>query len=89
MEEEPRGQSPVSPYGQQERILPATRTLPIWTDVEVNWDTAHETADLLLNLIAQLHKSISELGRTMSETMEDVLATWPTFTAACPKSRPT
>jgi len=71
--EDRREGNPVSSYGQTERILPATRTLPTWTDVEVNWDTAHETADLLLNLIAQLHKSFSESSDGMSEELEDVL----------------
>ena len=71
--EEQREGNPVSPYGQQVRILPATRTLPVWTDVEVNWDTAHETIDLLLNLIAQLHKSFSELNQPITEELEDAL----------------
>lgn len=64
---------PVSNYGQQERILPATRTLPIWTDVEIAWDTTHETASLLLNLLAEIHKSLGELGSDLTEDLEDVL----------------
>jgi DNA polymerase-3 subunit epsilon/ATP-dependent DNA helicase DinG len=70
--EDRREGNPVSSYGQQERILPATRTIPAWTDVEVNWDTCHETATLLLNLVAQLHKSLGDLGPEMPEELEDV-----------------
>ena len=46
--EEQREGRPVSAYGQQERILPATRTQPAWTDVEINWDTVSDTLKLLL-----------------------------------------
>ena len=70
--EERREGRPVSPYGQQERIVPATRTLPVWTDVEITWDTARETAGLLLNLLAQLHKSIGEAGDKMPDEMQDL-----------------
>ncbi len=70
--EERREGRPVSPYGQQERIVPSTRTLPMWTDVEITWDTARETAGLLLNLLAQLHKSIGEAGDTMPDELQDL-----------------
>ncbi len=70
--EDRREGNEVSPYGQEERILPSTRTLPIWNDVEVNWDTARETATLLLNLVAQVHKSLGELGQELTEELEDV-----------------
>jgi DNA polymerase-3 subunit epsilon/ATP-dependent DNA helicase DinG len=29
---------PVGRYGQQERILPSTRSLPFWSEVEISWD---------------------------------------------------
>jgi ATP-dependent DNA helicase DinG len=70
--EDRREGSPVNPYGQQERILPATRTLPAWTDVEINWETGHETITLLLNLVAQLHKSLGDMGPELTDELEDV-----------------
>lgn len=70
--EERREGKPVSPYGQQDRIVPSTRTLPIWTDVEIAWDPARETAGLLLNLLAQLHKSISDAGDNLPEELQDL-----------------
>ncbi len=71
MEDRREGRS-VSPYGQQERIVPSTRMLPIWTEVEISWEPARETAGLLLNLISQLHKSIGEAGDSLSEELQDL-----------------
>ena len=70
--EERRDGRPVSSYGQQERIIPATRTLPIWTDVEITWDSASETSGLLLNLVADLHKSIGNDGDNLPEELQDL-----------------
>ncbi len=70
--EERRDGRPVSSYGQQERIIPATRTLPIWTEVEISWDSASETSSLLLNLVADLHKSIGSDGDNLPEELEDL-----------------
>ncbi len=70
--EERREGRPVSSYGQQERIIPATRTLPIWTDVEISWDSASETSGLLLNLVSDLHKSIGNDGDNLPEELEDL-----------------
>jgi ATP-dependent DNA helicase DinG len=52
---------PVGMYQQQERILPSTRTQSFWTDVEVAWDQAFETSDLLLNLIKDLAAAVGKL----------------------------
>jgi ATP-dependent DNA helicase DinG len=70
--EDRREGRPVSPYGQQERIVPATRTLPIWTEVEVSWDACRETSGLLLNLVAELHKSIGEGNENLSDELQDL-----------------
>jgi DNA polymerase-3 subunit epsilon/ATP-dependent DNA helicase DinG len=58
-----REDKPIGRYGQTERILPSTRTLPGWTQVEVAWENlrlalgeiqqaAQDAADLLLSGIA-------------------------------------
>jgi len=65
----------VSPYGQQTRILPGTRTQPAWVEVEMFWDSTHETYELLLNLLAQLHKNLGELSESGSEDIEDLQGT--------------
>ncbi|NPV86902.1 MAG: DEAD/DEAH box helicase family protein [Anaerolineae bacterium] len=61
----------VSAYGQQERIVPGSRTLPMWEDVEISWESARETIKLLLNLMAQLNKSIAEIGAVLPDELED------------------
>lgn len=60
-------------YGQQERITEASRTLPVWTNIELAWEEAHETTGLLLTLLADLHKSVGELIKSKSDEFEDSL----------------
>ena len=69
---EQRDGRPLSNYGQQERILPSTRTLPIWLDVEIGWDTTLETIGLLLNLLSELVKSLSHIIDGSSDEINDV-----------------
>jgi DNA polymerase-3 subunit epsilon/ATP-dependent DNA helicase DinG len=64
---------PVGAYGQQERILDSSRTLPTWTEVEIAWDTAHESATLLLNLLAEVYKFCGETREEGNEEMDDAL----------------
>lgn len=68
---EQRENKPVGLYGQQERILPATRSQPAWTDVEIAWDTTSETMKLLLNLIKEIYDSVSSLEMSFSEELTD------------------
>jgi ATP-dependent DNA helicase DinG len=64
---------PVSSYGHQERVTDATRTQPSWSSVEMSWSEASETTGLLLSLLAELHKSASELNHHKSEDLGDSL----------------
>lgn len=64
---------PVGSYGQEQRILESTRTLPTWTDVEVTWDNAHEISKLLLSLLSDLYKSCGEMKDQSDEELEDAL----------------
>jgi ATP-dependent DNA helicase DinG len=64
---EQREGRPVSSYGQQERILESTRTLPVWTNVELAWEEVHETNALLLNLLNDLYKSGGELAQDVQD----------------------
>jgi ATP-dependent DNA helicase DinG len=68
-----RDGQPVGSYGQQVRIVQSTRTLPVWSEVEMAWDSANETMKLLLNLVAQLHITISDSFDTLDENLEDAL----------------
>lgn len=72
---EQRDGRPIGNYGQQERILEPTRTLPTWTNVELAWDVTHETAVLLMNLLAEIYKKAAELTQieNVDEDLEDTL----------------
>jgi DNA polymerase-3 subunit epsilon/ATP-dependent DNA helicase DinG len=71
---EQREGQPIGNYTQQARILPATRTQPFWSDVEIAWDQAAETLKLLINLVVQIYKSTSDLGIMESDELEDLQA---------------
>jgi DNA polymerase-3 subunit epsilon/ATP-dependent DNA helicase DinG len=65
---------PPSNYAWQERILPSTRTLPGWEDVEMAWDQTGETLALLLNTLSELYKEASSLYADGLETIEDSMS---------------
>jgi DNA polymerase-3 subunit epsilon/ATP-dependent DNA helicase DinG len=65
---------PKSNYSWQARILPSTRTLPGWDEVEINWDAAGETLNLLLSAVADIHKAVSELYSDGHDNLEDVIS---------------
>ena len=68
-----RENRPKSLYAYQERILPSSRTLPGWDNVEISWGTAGEALKLLINLINELYKVIAEFYADGFEDVEDLL----------------
>jgi DNA polymerase-3 subunit epsilon/ATP-dependent DNA helicase DinG len=64
---------PQSNYSWQARVLPATRTVPGWDEVEITWDGVSETMNLLLNALAEIHKGVSELYSDGHDNLEDVI----------------
>ena len=65
---------PPSNYAWQARVLPSTRTLPGWDEVEIAWDTTGETLRMLMNLLAEIYKGASELYAEGYDNLEDVMA---------------
>src|SRR5215211_2734829 len=65
---------PPSNYNWQMRVLPATRTLPGWEEVEVAWDTTGETVRMLMIALAEIYKAAAELYAEGFENLEDVMA---------------
>ncbi len=63
---------PLGTYPQQERILPSTRTLPIWLDVEIAWEAAHATLERLLAILRELRAPMRELADQENEEAEDM-----------------
>jgi len=64
---------PTSQYSYQQRILPATHTLPGWDELELAWDGADESFRLLLALLAEIQKAASQFYANGLEDIEDVI----------------
>jgi ATP-dependent DNA helicase DinG len=69
---EQREGRPLGTYPQQERVLPSTRTLPIWVDVEIAWELANETLISLLKILRELRIPMRELADQDNEEAEDM-----------------
>ena len=65
---------PQSNYSWQARVLPATRTLPGWEEVEIAWDEIDETLSLLIASLSEIYKGATELYGEGHEELEDVIA---------------
>ncbi|MFZ3071013.1 MAG: helicase C-terminal domain-containing protein, partial [Anaerolineaceae bacterium] len=79
MLEEMREGKTLGSYPQQARILPATRTLPAWLDVEISWERAKENLDALLNEIRLVREGLKPLAESDVEEAEDLLGTLGTL----------
>jgi ATP-dependent DNA helicase DinG len=69
---EQREGKPQSQYAYQERILPSSRTLPGWDEVEITWNASGETLRLLLNCIAEIYKLATDMFADGMDELEDV-----------------
>lgn len=58
-------------YAQQERITPAKRTVPTWSEVEIRYDKANETITLLTNLVKDLITDLSDTIENPGEEIEE------------------
>jgi DNA polymerase-3 subunit epsilon/ATP-dependent DNA helicase DinG len=65
--EDQRDGRPLGTYPQPERVLPPTRTLPIWLDVEIAWEVASELLDKLLAILRELRVPMRELADQNNE----------------------
>ena len=65
---------PPSTYVYQERLLPGTRTQPGWDTIEVSWSAAGETLALLIALLGELQKGLTELYNEGIESVEDTIS---------------
>ncbi|MBI5352406.1 MAG: 3'-5' exoribonuclease [Chloroflexi bacterium] len=64
---------PPSNYSWQMRIIPATRTMPGWSDVEIMWDQLSETMGLLLKTLDEIYKALSDVYAEGHENVQDVM----------------
>ena len=65
---------PPSNYSWQARILPATRTLPGWDEIEMIWDQTGETFQHLLTNLSELYKEATSLYADGVDQLEDVIS---------------
>jgi ATP-dependent DNA helicase DinG len=70
---------PATNYSWQLRIVPATRTLPGWDDVEMMWEQVGETMSLLGKTLDELYKGLGELVSEGHDQLEDVTGTLSTI----------
>jgi DNA polymerase-3 subunit epsilon/ATP-dependent DNA helicase DinG len=68
-----RDNQPLGAYGQQLRVVPSSRTLPIWEVVEIGWDTAGETMELLIKLLTELHATLADNIEHAPESLTDTV----------------
>ena len=66
------GQRP-SNYAWQARVLPETRTIAFWDEVEIAWDATGETLRNLLKELTEIYRAAAELYGDGHENLEDVI----------------
>lgn len=66
---------PASNYSWQLRVVPATRTLPGWDDVEIMWSQISETMALLMKTLEEIYKALGEIYAEGHENVQDVMGT--------------
>lgn len=72
MEEQRDGQ-PLSGYGQQIRIISATRTSPSWSEVEIAWDNTESAIQSVMALLSEFSKTVTDCVDNPSEDIEDTI----------------
>ena len=69
---EQRDSQPVGPYGQQVRVLPATRVQPSWELVEIAWEDNQRSLHNLLDTVQKIAQAAAELTELLPKEMQDV-----------------
>ena len=70
-----RDGEPVGAYGQQLRIVPSTRTLPAWADVELAWDELRGPMAAVVQTLGEMAESLLSLSDSAGEAAEDLAVT--------------
>jgi ATP-dependent DNA helicase DinG len=68
--EDQRDNRPLGLYSQQERVQPATRTLPTWGEVEILWDETDNSLKNLVENLSNISKLISDCEITEPDAIE-------------------
>ena len=68
-----RDGNPVGRYGQQERILPSTRSLPFWSEVEIGWDDLRSPLSKVLDSLQGIVAASEEIGERAADAPQEGL----------------
>jgi ATP-dependent DNA helicase DinG len=63
---------PIGPYGQQFRIVPSTRTLPEWSEVEIAWEDFRGPLSTVVEALIEISEGMEELAQSGSQTSENL-----------------
>jgi len=63
---------PVGPYGQQERILPSTRTLEGWSSVETSWEELREPLGHVAQSLLRMGDEMGGLAESADDPKESL-----------------
>lgn len=69
---EQREGKPIGPYGQRTRIVPASRTLPKWSDVEIAWEDARGPLSFVTQSLSTLSETLEDMATTGIEMAENL-----------------
>jgi DNA polymerase-3 subunit epsilon/ATP-dependent DNA helicase DinG len=72
--ESERDFQPIGNYSQQVRILPATRTVPGWSNVEIHYDETQETMHSALTLLSDFQHSLADYADMDHEDLEEAIS---------------
>ncbi len=67
-----RGESDSGPYGQRERVVGSTRTLPEWSEIEMAWENLRGPLSILMGSLTDVSEgllSLSDEGRFDGEEL--------------------
>jgi ATP-dependent DNA helicase DinG len=71
---EQRGGEDIGMYAHQVRILPATRTQPAWSDVEITWEECEASLQPLIENLAGLVEALGDLKEYLPEEEDDLIS---------------
>ena len=64
----------IGPYAHQVRILPATRTQPAWSEVEVAWEDAERSLKPLIDILGELARMLADQLDDLPEEGEELVS---------------
>jgi DNA polymerase-3 subunit epsilon/ATP-dependent DNA helicase DinG len=67
-----RDGEPLSRYGQEERILPSTRSLPFWSEVEIGWDELRNPLTKVIDSLQTIVAATEEINAGAPEQARSI-----------------